>query len=177
MEKCLIMGTTGIYNHSLFTDQSEIKEVSVASGEYSAYFGFTDKEVESSLKAVESTCNIDDLRQWSSGYKFGKALEVYNPWSVCNYLKKNALLAYWEMSNSTYTLRRIILNDTDIMKHMEELIKNGRIIKDNKYEPYWKYMNDMGYVIEEYNELDHHLYLHIPNLESYIILTKTLSSM
>lgn len=60
---------------------------------------------------------------------------------------------------------------------MEELIKNGRIIKDNKYEPYWKYMNDMGYVIEEYNELDHHLYLHIPNLESYTILTKTLSSM
>lgn len=177
MEKCLIMGTTGIYNHSLFTDQSEIKEVSVASGEYSAYFGFTDKEVESSLKAVESTCNIDDLRQWYSGYKFGNALEVYNPWSICNYLKKNALLAYWEMSNSTYTLRRIILNDTDIMKHMEELIKNGRIIKDNKYEPYWKYMNDMGYVIEEYNELDHHLYLHIPNLESYTILTKTLSSM
>lgn len=38
-------------------------------------------------------------------------------------------------------------------------------------------MNDMGYVIEEYNELDHHLYLHIPNLESYTILTKTLSSM
>lgn len=82
------------------------------------------------------------------------------------------------MSNSTYTLRRIILNDTDIMKNMEELIKNGRIIKDNKYEPYWKYMNDMGYVIEEYNELDHHyicIFLtwnHIPYLQKLFHLCK-----
>ena len=131
----VITGCLRISKESIFTGLNNLRTVSLLDDSYAEYFGFTQHEVDSFLSAYGIIQKSDEVKKWYDGYCFGNT-EVYNPWSVINYVSdiayKNTEFPkpYWSNTSSNSIVRELIENaDDEAKQELEELIAGNTIEK------------------------------------------------
>lgn len=114
---------------------NNLNTISVMSNRYAEYFGFTEAEVSELLKYYGLENRAEELKEWYDGYLFGRT-EVYNPWSVLNYL--NGLIVdkisyprpYWANTSSNHIIKELIENaDERVKAELEDLMSGKTIVK------------------------------------------------
>lgn len=100
LERAVMTGITRISKESIFSDLNNLNVVTATSDEYATSFGFTEEEVFQALDAQGLPDKKDGVKQWYDGFVFGKHGDIYNPWSILNFLDKEKYGAYWANSSS-----------------------------------------------------------------------------
>lgn len=129
MERAIMTGITRISKESIFSDLNNPNVVTTTSGQYETAFGFTEQEVRNALAEFGLSDRFREVKDWYDGFTFGSTQDIYNPWSILNFLKKERLAPYWANTSSnsliSYELR---VADNSIKEQMEELL-NGKTIE------------------------------------------------
>jgi hypothetical protein len=121
MYKAMMTGITRVSKESMFSDLNNLNVVSVTSDEYATAFGFTEKEVFESMDEMGMT-NKAEAKEWYDGFTFGHTKDIYNPWSIINYLDKGYATPYWVNTSSNGLVNSIIRRgDADIKIETERL--------------------------------------------------------
>ncbi|MCI8853143.1 MAG: AAA family ATPase, partial [Lachnospiraceae bacterium] len=95
---------------------------------YAECFGFTENEVFAALDEFGMSDQKQEIKNWYDGFTFGKQTDIYNPWSVLNYLDKRKATAYWANSSSNSLVRKLIQEgDKEIKQKLECLMQGGKI--------------------------------------------------
>ena len=93
--------------------------------EFSDSFGLLEDEVKQALEYYELSQNIEEVRKWYNGYKFGN-VQVYNPWSILNYLKRKEINVYWINTSDNRLIHSAIENsDKELFDKLKDLFNNG----------------------------------------------------
>ncbi len=190
----VITGCLRISKESIFTGLNNLNVVSVLDENYSEYFGFTQDEVDTLLEAYGIPQKKNEVKTWYNGYLFGTT-EVYNPWSVINYVKdivwKNTEFPkpYWSNTSSNSIVYELIKNADDAVKQeLEELISGSTIEKpiheDITYadiyksqDNLWNFLFFTGYLKasgKKFIEQQIYLSMTIPNEEIIYIYKNTI---
>lgn len=193
LEFAVVTGCLRISKESIFTGLNNLKIMSVTSQACGEYFGFTPEEVRGMLDFYGLTENYETVRQWYDGYQFGNA-EVYNPWSVINYvdscrLNKNSLpKPYWSNTSSNNIVCTLVEKaDFSVKQEIEDLIEGKTIIKpihedityedmDSTQDNLWNFLFFTGYLkkIQEHQEEETiYMEMAIPNREVRYIYKNT----
>ena len=124
-----LTGILRIAQESIFSGLNNLAVSSVMDEEYDGYFGFTKQEVGEMLSYYGASDKADELRNWYDGYFFGSK-EIYNPWSVINYLSKGCLpQAYWVNTGKNEVLEDVLDTATDdISEKLYSLLRGEPVI-------------------------------------------------
>lgn len=124
-----LTGILRIAQESIFSGLNNLAVSSVMDEEYDGYFGFTKQEVGEMLSYYGASDKADELRNWYDSYFFGSK-EIYNPWSVINYLYKGCLpQAYWVNTGKNEVLEDVLDAATDdISEKLYSLLRGEPVI-------------------------------------------------
>ena len=129
LNRAMMTGITRVSKESIFSDLNNLKVVTTTSEEYATCFGFTQKEVFAALEEFQLADQKDAVKQWYDGFTFGSQQDIYNPWSITNYLKEKKFLAYWASTSSNGLVNRLIqTSQPDVKESMEELLNEREIV-------------------------------------------------
>lgn len=135
LEFAVITGCLRISKESIFTGLNNLEVNSILNENYAKYFGFTQTEVENMLRFYQISEKMEEMKKWYDGYLFGNE-EVYNPWSVLNYIKtaRTSSVAfpkpYWSNTSSNSIIRELVEKaDTGVKQEIENLIAGGSVKK------------------------------------------------
>ena len=129
LERAIMAGITRVSKESIFSDLNNLRVVTTTSDLYADCFGFTEEEVFATLDEYEMSDKKDEVKQWYDGFTFGEYRDIYNPWSITNYLKEKKLRAYWAATSSNGLVSRLIRTaSVDVKEKMEDLLKGQEIV-------------------------------------------------
>ncbi|MCI8779944.1 MAG: AAA family ATPase [Lachnospiraceae bacterium] len=129
LERAVLTGITRISKESIFSDLNNLEVVTTTSDKYADVFGFTEKEVFMAMEEMGLQNQKKEVKEWYDGFNFGKEKDIYNPWSIINFLSKGKFAAYWANSSSNGLISKIIREgSTDIKEDFERLLQ-GEAIK------------------------------------------------
>ena len=129
MYRSVMTGITRVSRESLFSDMNNLELCTLSSVKYSNYFGFTEEEVFASMDEFGYT-NKDEVKYWYDGFTVGDKTDIYNPWSVINFLDKGSLDTYWANTSPNSLVSSLIREaDEEIKSDFEELLSGGTIVK------------------------------------------------
>ena len=128
LERGLMTGITRISKESLFSGLNNLKAVTVTSQKYETIFGFTENEVIRALEEFHLEHQLEDVRNWYDGYRFGNTGSIYNPWSIINFLDEGRLAAYWSNTSSNKLAGELIQKGAAGIKQSVEDLLNGKTI-------------------------------------------------
>lgn len=130
LERAVMTGITRVSKESIFSDLNHLKVVTVTSEKYETCFGFTEEEVWNALKECGLYEQKEKVREWYDGFIFGKRRDIYNPWSILNYLDEKRFSAYWANTSSNGLVDKMIREgSTDIKIIMENLLKGEHLYR------------------------------------------------
>ena len=166
LERGIMTGITRVSKESIFSDLNNLKVVTTTSREYATSFGFTEKEVFDALDEVNMSNEKAAVKEWYDGFTFGDVKDIYNPWSIINYLQTGKIDSYWTDSSSNGIVNKLIKTGTpDVKEAMAVLISGGVIEKkideqivfdqlDKNEDAIWSLLLASGYLcIESYKEV------------------------
>ncbi len=131
LERAVMTGITRVGKESIFSDLNHLTVVTSTSEMYTDCFGFTEEEVFTALDEYGMQDKCDDVKRWYDGFTFGKCRDIYNPWSVINYLKTGRLSTYWANTSSNGLVDKLIREGSaDIKVSMENLLKGEHLYKE-----------------------------------------------
>ena len=123
----ILTGIIRIAQAGIFSDLNNLKVNTILDKAYEESFGLTEKEVETLLKEYGIEYKIEDVKLWYDGYKFGNA-EVYNPWSIINYLDRKELAGYWIDTSGNYLIKDILKRaDEETFEKLNALLRGEDI--------------------------------------------------
>ena len=126
LERAIMTGVTRVSKESIFSDLNNLEVVTTTSGKYAACFGFTEGEVFAALKEYNLFDRREEVKQWYNGFTFGDHKDIYNPWSILNYLDKRKVDCYWANSSSNSLIGKLIREGSpEIKMTMEELLRGA----------------------------------------------------
>ncbi len=126
LERAIMTGITRISKESIFSDLNNLEVVTTTSGKYETAFGFTQEEVWAALEEYGLSEKKEQIKDWYDGFTFGRKTDIYNPWSVLNYLDKHTFAPYWANTSSNSLVGKLLREGRpDIKMVMEELLKGG----------------------------------------------------
>ena len=126
----VMTGIIRVIKAGIFSDLNNLRVYSILDRQYPDFFGFNGEEVEKALKDFDIEYKLSDVKLWYNGYKFGNS-EVYNPWSILNFLKDGKLAPYWIDTSGNFLINQILKNtDSEIMETLEALF-NGETVEEN----------------------------------------------
>ena len=129
MQRAVMTGITRVSKESLFSDMNNLELCTLSSVKYQEYFGFTEQEVFDSMDEFGYT-NKDEVKYWYDGFTIGEKRDIYNPWSIINYLDKGKLKSYWSNTSSNGLVSKLLREaDDEIKSDFEELLRGGTIEK------------------------------------------------
>lgn len=129
LERAIMTGITRVSKESIFFDLNNLEVVTTTSGAYEDSFGFTEPEVFAALDEFGMSDKKDEVKQWYDGFTFGNHRDIYNPWSITNYLRKGKLNSYWAATSSNGLVSRLIQTaSVDVKEKMEDLLKGQEIV-------------------------------------------------
>lgn len=127
----LMTGITRVSKESIFSDLNNLVVITTTSKEYADSFGFTQQEVSDALQEFGLLDKEEAVKEWYDGFTFGSKTDIYNPWSITNFLKKKEFETYWVNTSSNRLVDELIRRGNKKVKlAMEELLK-GNIIRKN----------------------------------------------
>ncbi len=131
LERAVMTGITRVSKESIFSDLNHLTVVTSTSEMYADCFGFTEEEVFSALDEYGMQDRRTDVKRWYDGFTFGKCRDIYNPWSIINYLKLGRLSTYWVNTSSNGLVDKLIREGSaDIKISMENLLKGKHLYKE-----------------------------------------------
>lgn len=194
LEFSVVTGCLRITKESIFTGLNNLEMISILSYSYDEYFGFTQAEVDQMLQYYQLTSHLDTVKEWYNGYLFGST-EVYNPWSVANYVKALTVFPgeypapYWANTSSNHIVKALVERaDLSLKGELEELLAGGTITKavreeityDSVYDSednLWNFLFFTGYLKQISRKMDQetqYITMAIPNLEVKYIYKNTI---
>ena len=128
MARGLMTGITRVSKESVFSDLNNLKVVTTTSNEYATVFGFTQEEVYAALEECGLASQKEEVRRWYDGFIFGGHTDIYNPWSILNFLDTGRYTAYWANTSSNRLVGKLIQEgDCEIKQSMEYLLKGEHL--------------------------------------------------
>lgn len=128
LERAVMTGITRVSKESIFSDLNNLAVVTTTSDRYSTSFGFTEAEVFKALDDMKIVECKADVKRWYDGFVFGEHKDIYNPWSITNFLKERKLRPYWALTSSNSLVSRLIQTAPSEIKLMMEDLISGRDI-------------------------------------------------
>jgi len=189
-----LTGILRVAKESIFSGMNNLKVYSVTDERYSEYFGFTEAEVRELLTYYGGEDHFDELRSWYDGYRFGSC-EIYNPWSVINYIEEEFKpQAFWQSTGSNEIIGELISAATDeIMENLMKLMQGESIViyiidttviyPEIRKRPYciYRFLIETGYlgIIEGRRDCDGSLVcrVSIPNREIAYVYEREIISL
>ena len=179
----VLTGIIRVIKAGIFSDLNNLSTYTILSDVYTDSYGLTEEEVEKSLKYYGIEQEISNVKDWYDGYKFGDS-EVYNPWSILNFLRFKELRAYWVDTSGNDLIKDVLKKITKNTIEALERLFNGEGLKQNisgtsdlskllSEEELWELMLFSGYLtVEEKIDQDNYV-LRLPNKEVRTLYRKT----
>ena len=131
LERAIMTGITRVSKESIFSDLNNLVVVTTTSNEYETSFGFTEDEVFNALDEYDLSDKKEEVKTWYDGFIFGDKKDIYNPWSITNYLKYRKFKTYWADSSSNGLVNDLIRTGSiETKKTMETLLLGGIVEKN-----------------------------------------------
>ena len=131
LERGIMTGITRVSKESIFSDLNNLVVVTTASNQYNTAFGFTEEEVFTALDEQGISDEKEKVKEWYDGFTFGDKKDIYNPWSIINYLKFKKYETYWADSSSNRLVNELIrTGSAEIKNTMETLMAGGTVEKN-----------------------------------------------
>ena len=131
LERAIMTGITRVSKESIFSDLNNLEVVTTLSSKYTTAFGFTEQEVFNALDEFGLSAQKGEVKAWYDGFMFGKQKDIYNPWSIINFLDKKEYNPYWAESSSNGLINELIrTGSTKTKETMETLILGGVVEKN-----------------------------------------------
>ena len=127
LERAVMTGITRVSKESIFSDLNNLKVITTTSEQYADCFGFTEKEVFAALDEYDLSGKSQEVKTWYDGFIFGNRKEVYNPWSIINYLDTQKLGAYWANSSSNSLIGKLVQEGSSEIKMVMEGLLKGEV--------------------------------------------------
>ena len=127
LEKTILTGVSRVAKESIFSGANNFKVYSVLDNEFSDDFGITSKEMEKIIEDFEIQDKKEEIKKWYDGYVIGNTENIYNPWSILNYLTDRRLQAYWINTSSNDLIKLILKNSTTVKEKIGILLKDEAI--------------------------------------------------
>ena len=165
LERGIMTGITRVSKESIFSDLNNLKVVTTTSDEYADSFGFTEAEVFAAMDEFGYT-EKEAVKTWYDGFTFGNKKDIYNPWSILNYLDTGKLTTYWANTSSNSLVGKLIREGSPGIKTVMEDLLNGKIFRtqideqivfsqlDHKNSAIWSLLLASGYLKVVNFELD-----------------------
>ena len=179
----VLTGIIRVIKAGIFSDLNNLRTYTILSDDYTDSYGLTEEEVEKSLKDYGIEAEISNVKDWYDGYKFGDS-EVYNPWSILNFLQDKKLRAYWVDTSGNDLINNVLkMRNKNIITALERLF-NGDGLKQNlsgtsdlskilSDDEIWELLLFSGYLtVEEKINQDNYI-LRLPNKEVKSLFRKT----
>lgn len=129
LERGIMTGITRVSKESIFSDLNNLEVVTTTSNKYAAAFGFTEEEVFAALEEYGMSDKREDVKKWYDGFTFGSVKDIYNPWSIMNFLDKKQLAPFWANSSSNNLIGKLLREGKRIIKQsFEGLLKGEHLI-------------------------------------------------
>lgn len=128
LERAIMTGITRVSKESIFSDLNNPEVVTTTSKKYADCFGFTEAEVFAALEEYGFTDRKSEVKSWYDGFTFGNQRDIYNPWSILNYLDKGQLGAYWANSSSNSLAGKLVREGSKELKASFESLLRGESI-------------------------------------------------
>ena len=124
----LMTGITRVSKESIFSDLNNLEVVTTTSIKYADAYGFTEEEVFAALDECGLEGEKEKVKFWYDGFTFGEHRDIYNPWSILNFLDKKKYMTYWANTSSN-SLVNVLLRESDeeIKQSFEELLKGKHL--------------------------------------------------
>lgn len=169
----IMTGILRIAKEGIFSGLNNLKVNNIFSEKYSEYYGLTENEVVEAVKYYGLEYEMEDVREWYDGYQFGET-EIYNPWSIINFLDEKKLRPYWIGVSGNKTIYDLLGKaDKKVIEDLEKLFVGKTVYKAiNEYMEYvfnasdiWELFLYSGYLTTD-GEKKGELYpLRLPNKE------------
>ena len=128
MERAIMTGITRISKESIFSDLNNLEVVTTTSKKYETAFGFTQQEVWETLEEYGMSDQRKEVQNWYDGFTFGSRQDIYNPWSILNYLDKRCFAPYWTNTSSNRLADKLVREGSrDVKVAMEDLLGGGSL--------------------------------------------------
>ncbi len=128
LERAIMTGVTRVSKESVFSDLNNLEVVATSSEKYADCFGFTEEEVFAALDEFHMSDRRAEVKAWYDGFTFGSQTDIYNPWSILNFLSKKKLEAYWANSSSNSLAGRLVREGSKDLKISFESLLKGEAI-------------------------------------------------
>ena len=189
LERGLLTGITRVSKESIFSDLNNLRVVTTTTEAYETSFGFTEDEVFAAMDEM-GRADKDGVKQWYDGFVFGRTPDIYNPWSVVNYLKEGALKPYWaNTSGNALVSSCIARGDKTLKEDFRTLLDGGSITRPideqvvfsqlaDSPDAVWSLLLASGYLkCTDYGDgWNDYRTLTVTNLETLRMLEKTVGS-
>ncbi|MCI7321746.1 MAG: ATP-binding protein [Lachnospiraceae bacterium] len=129
LERGIMTGITRVSKESIFSDLNNPKVVTTTSDEYATAFGFTEEEVFAALEEYGYGGKKEDVKHWYDGFIFGEQKDIYNPWSILNFLDTGKIGTYWANTSSNSLLGKLIREGDEEIKELFGILLKGESIR------------------------------------------------
>ena len=179
----ILIGIVRVAQAGIFSDLNNLMVHTILNKGYEEYFGLLENEVEKILHDYSIEYKIEDVKSWYNGYKFGNK-ELYNPWSILNYVYYKELKAYWINTSSNLVIKEMLKNsDSKVFKTLEELFAKKDVVvavsenialgKNLSSSEIWELLLFSGYLTIKENLGEEEYIVRIPNQEILSFFKKT----
>ncbi|CAL7870765.1 9-O-acetyl-N-acetylneuraminate esterase [Fusobacterium necrophorum subsp. funduliforme] len=183
LHKGIMTGILRVAKEGIFSGLNNLAVYSILDEKYSSSFGLTETEVEKALEYYELEYNMEKVKEWYDGYLFGNT-EIYNPWSILNYISNQKLEAYWVNTSNNFLVYDVLEKaNMDIFEELQAVFQGKEIQKTLDYsfsfqelknpQEIWQLLVHSGYLKTEKNMGDHKYLLKIPNQEIHHFFEKS----
>lgn len=158
LERAIMIGITRVSKESIFSDLNNLKVVTATSNEYATSFGFTEQEVFAALEECGLEKEKEQVKRWYDGFIFGDVQDIYNPWSILNFLDTGKYGAYWANTSANSLVGKVIREGSRRIKLSFEKLLKGEHLKcpideqivfsqlDNNETAVWSLLLASGYL-------------------------------
>lgn len=129
LERGIMTGITRVSKESVFSDLNNLKVITTTSDEYATSFGFTEEEVFGALDLCGLSDKKEEVKRWYDGFIFGKHRDIYNPWSILNFLDSGNFTTYWANTSSNSLVGKLVREGNRKVKEKFETLLRGETIR------------------------------------------------
>ena len=131
LERTIMTGITRVSKESIFSDLNNLEVITTTSEKYATSFGFTESEVFTALDEAGMSDQCDVVKKWYDGFVFGGKKDIYNPWSITNFLDKRKIDIYWANTSSNSLIGHLIQRGNSAIKEaMEDLLSGKELVTE-----------------------------------------------
>lgn len=157
LDKAIMTGITRVSKESIFSDLNNLEVVTTTSNKYADIFGFTQDEVFAAMDEMGYR-EREKVKFWYDGFIFGNVSDIYNPWSILNYLDKGEVMTYWANTSSNSLVSKLVREGSADVKKVFEGLLAGESIRskvdeqivynqlDNNESAIWSLLLASGYL-------------------------------